>query len=319
MSRDQDSVSALLHSLLIIYTFLVTVDDQVSSALHHTLIDQGDHLDNTHSVSFHHLLLCIFFQFILHIPHHEHASACICLLLDVVVVVPLLPLLPPATLSTRSMSPDILSEEQDDRSRQPHSTPGNDSSSGSQGPSLLIEEHNHFVHPQPTQCIERRSHSKRARSKPGKSMSHTKIAALGSTTYRLSTIARSYVPPARRVTANSSPQDIAVVTHLTLEDLNEETGWPWYRRTSSCRDTVDTVWYRTCGPFPVDSPPSHVSPNVGSSHGRRMDSYTTRRQTAIRFYSRINCAPDRRSQLGQTIDNAKVSKPEWSGWFEIAR
>lgn len=55
-----------------------------------------------------------------------------------------------------------------------------------------------------------------------------------------------------------------IATHLTLHALMAETGWGWYRisRQPRGRGGAVTVWYRTCGPFALPSPPAALRADV---------------------------------------------------------
>ena len=64
-------------------------------------------------------------------------------------------------------------------------------------------------------------------------------------------------------TANHTNAQIPA-THLTAEELGAERGWGFYRCQRQVRNGPKCVWYRTCGPFSIPSPPAVVGADVDS-------------------------------------------------------
>ncbi|PIL32245.1 hypothetical protein GSI_05490 [Ganoderma sinense ZZ0214-1] len=113
-----------------------------------------------------------------------------------------------------------------------------------------------------------------------------------------------------------------LVTHATKDALDMEDDWSSYCDYKEMRDDKgQTVWYQTCGPFPLDSPPSSLRVAVDTVY-IHYDDCTSRSKmwvmnhssvwVSVRSGDRQPSDPERRLSISKNGDPSWITKASWS-------
>ena len=113
-----------------------------------------------------------------------------------------------------------------------------------------------------------------------------------------------------------------LATHATKDALDSEDDWSSYSDYKEMRDDKgQTVWYQTCGPFSLDSPPSSLGAAVDVIYIHYDDSTSRSKMwvmnhsgvwVSVRSGDRQPSDPERRLSISKNGDPSWITKASWS-------